>query len=174
MNIAERIEKIRRQIARNNTQEVFEDLEILLEDLPSEGATRYRSTILLILGKFHHLRNGELEGLISKEMYLVSHAKLTKSIINLLTEIEKSSPLKELVEFQGIVKDAIDTQIEHLKVILSEKDALKLYFDLDEFSKEDILNIISLLSEIYRSIGGDGIVIKKLDTLEFSTNLMPA
>lgn len=54
------------------------------------------------------------------------------------------------------------------------KNDLTLYFDLNDFSKKEILDTLSLLSAIYQSIGGDGLEIKKMNTLEFESALIPA
>jgi hypothetical protein len=46
--------------------------------------------------------------------------------------------------------------------------AISLYFDASQFDSTEIADIIHLLSDTYRSIGGDGLVIKKIDFLDFS------
>lgn len=43
---------------------------------------------------------------------------------------------------------------------------LSLYFDLEEFSNMEISAIISNLSELYRAIGGDVLIIKGMEQLE--------
>ncbi|MDN5200167.1 hypothetical protein QQ008_02315 [Fulvivirgaceae bacterium BMA10] len=50
---------------------------------------------------------------------------------------------------------------------------LSLYFDLEEFTKDEIVDIIANLSEIYSSIGGDELEIKGADLLEFESVLEP-
>jgi hypothetical protein len=53
-------------------------------------------------------------------------------------------------------------------------EALSAYFDLAEFSDKEIVATLSLLSDLYRSIGGDELVIKRTGTLDPSTVLTPA
>jgi hypothetical protein len=43
---------------------------------------------------------------------------------------------------------------------------LSLYFDLDEFSPDDVAEIIGLLSELYRDAGGDGLIIEDTTLLD--------
>jgi len=43
---------------------------------------------------------------------------------------------------------------------------LSLFFDLEEFSEQDIVEIISLLSDLYRGMGGDGLVIDRMRLLD--------
>lgn len=45
-------------------------------------------------------------------------------------------------------------------------DGLNLYFDFNEFSTEEISGALAVLSELYRSVGGDRLVIKKSEILE--------
>jgi hypothetical protein len=51
---------------------------------------------------------------------------------------------------------------------------LTFYFDLHEFSINDIAELLSLFSELYRSSGGDGLVIRSSKKLRFSSVLEPA
>ncbi len=39
-------------------------------------------------------------------------------------------------------------------------EPITLYFDLTEFSDDEIVLILSKLSDLYRSIGGDGLIIQ--------------
>jgi hypothetical protein len=43
---------------------------------------------------------------------------------------------------------------------------LSLYFDLEEFSKDEIVEMISLLSDLYREVGGDALVIDNVSLLD--------
>jgi hypothetical protein len=40
---------------------------------------------------------------------------------------------------------------------------LVTYFDMSQFTVSDVADILHLLSDIYRSVGGDGLAIKKID-----------
>jgi hypothetical protein len=50
---------------------------------------------------------------------------------------------------------------------------ISLYFDLASFSPTDIAEIISLLSELYTDIGGDGLVIDDITLLDFQPTIVP-
>ena len=54
----------------------------------------------------------------------------------------------------------------YLKETRNKYGSLSLFFDLSEFSLEEITETISLLSDLYTSIGGDVLEIKKMDVLE--------
>ena len=57
---------------------------------------------------------------------------------------------------------------------ISGKDNhLSLYFDLDEFDSEEISEIILNLSDIYSCIGGDRIVIKGMQQLQYVESIEP-
>lgn len=58
--------------------------------------------------------------------------------------------------------------------LLKEKSSLGLLFDTSEFTKEEITKIISLLSEMYESVGGDELEIVGTDYYEFTYSLEPA
>ena len=45
---------------------------------------------------------------------------------------------------------------------LSHSESLSLYFDLSTFGPTEIAEVIGLLSDIYRDIGGDGLIIDDL------------
>jgi hypothetical protein len=40
---------------------------------------------------------------------------------------------------------------------------LSAYFDMSQFTSHEVADIMHLLSDAYRSIGGDGLAIKKID-----------
>ena len=48
---------------------------------------------------------------------------------------------------------------------------LNFIFNLDEFDAEEISDIIALFSELYRSIGGDSLTIRNIETFEFINEL---
>jgi len=50
---------------------------------------------------------------------------------------------------------------------------LSLYFNLDEFSSTEIAEIIGFLSELYRELGGDGLIIDEIKMLEPSFIVEP-
>jgi len=43
---------------------------------------------------------------------------------------------------------------------------LSLYFSLSEFTEDEVVECIGLLSDLYRSVGGDGLVIKRTTLLD--------
>lgn len=43
---------------------------------------------------------------------------------------------------------------------------LTLFFDLEEYDQEEIIEIVGLLSDLYHSIGGDRLTIKTINTFE--------
>ncbi len=49
-----------------------------------------------------------------------------------------------------------------------EASSLSLYFDLDEFTPEQIATFIRLLSEVYHDLGGDELIIDDSTILEFA------
>lgn len=107
-------------------------------------------------------------------------SRLPKEVLVDMNQDEIRIHLKQnLLRLVGEFKEKNVAEREDLtqffyEQILYPSHPLKLYFDLNEFSKEDVVEIISLLSEIYKSIGGDGLEIKKLDCFEYINNLTPA
>ncbi|NOQ75256.1 MAG: hypothetical protein GQ574_24810 [Crocinitomix sp.] len=57
--------------------------------------------------------------------------------------------------------------------VSGENNCLSLYFNLDEYSPEEISKIISTLSDIYSIIGGDEIIIKGMQQLQYIEFLEP-
>jgi hypothetical protein len=50
---------------------------------------------------------------------------------------------------------------------------LRAYFDTSQFTANEIADIVHLLSDAYRSIGGDGLVIKRIDLSDTSSITLP-
>jgi hypothetical protein len=50
---------------------------------------------------------------------------------------------------------------------------INLYFDLAEFRDDEIVSILGRLSDLYRSIGGDALVIEGTETLDLANLLEP-
>lgn len=128
---------------------------------------KYRKLVFGIA--FGTLRDREEANYIVQETFMHIFEKW-----NMLSDPSDSESLKSF-----IVNIAKNKSLEHWKrkkkqeVEDFNKDHLTLYFDLDEFSKEEIVDVVALLSGIYESIGGDGLEIKKMDTFEFSESLIP-
>jgi hypothetical protein len=55
----------------------------------------------------------------------------------------------------------------------SKINPVEIYFDTSEFSNEEIAAILALLSDLYRSVGGDALVIDKMEMLDLSSVLVP-
>ncbi len=53
------------------------------------------------------------------------------------------------------------------------QDYLSLYFSLNEYNAEEISDIISHLSDVYHSIGGDHLVIKGMQQLTPQNAMQP-
>lgn len=51
----------------------------------------------------------------------------------------------------------------------SENKSLKLYFDLGEFNELEVANCILFLSDLYRSIGGEGLIIDDISMYKFES-----
>jgi hypothetical protein len=56
---------------------------------------------------------------------------------------------------------------------IADAAPIKLYFDLAEFSDDEIVSILGRLSDLYRSIGGDVLVIEGTETLDPASVLTP-
>jgi hypothetical protein len=77
---------------------------------------------------------------------------------NLFTPIELSQWL-----------DSTNTKYEDI-----DTPPFSLYFDLDEFSPEEIAEAIGNLSVLYASIGGDELIIEDTTIMDPSAVLVPA
>lgn len=67
----------------------------------------------------------------------------------------------------GIIKES-ESDIEKIITTISKKtNPISLYFLEDEYTKEEIAEIISNLSDIYREIGGDKLIIEGLHSYEY-------
>jgi hypothetical protein len=67
---------------------------------------------------------------------------------------------------------------ERLKRISADKDApnrspITLYFDTSQYSNAEIAEILGRFSDLYRSLGGDALVIDRTETLDPSLVLTP-
>ena len=56
---------------------------------------------------------------------------------------------------------------------LESSAPISLYFDLDNFSTTDIVDIIALFSELYMDVGGDGLIIDDVTLLDCQPALNP-
>lgn len=80
------------------------------------------------------------------------------------------------------VLPSLDLDFENLEKTINtlklgfnnDKDTLPLYFLEEEYSNSEIAEIISFLSDIYREIGGDKLVIKGTSIFEFIPDLEPS
>ena len=66
----------------------------------------------------------------------------------------------------------IDERIVHV-LDSSSNDSLSLYVLEEEYTSAEISELISFVSDLYREIGGDGLVIKGMDILEIESVLEP-
>lgn len=82
----------------------------------------------------------------------------------LITGFELSSNLKTVQAVEKGLEQAFSE---------SSNDRLSLYFLEEEYSPEEIGQIISFLSDLYRSEGGDKLVIRGFEILEFESILEP-
>lgn len=82
--------------------------------------------------------------------------------------------LLELIGLEELLRDAI-TYLHESKPLSARDSAapISLYFDLNNFSLTDIVDIIALLSELYADIGGDSLVIDDITLLDFQPALVP-
>ncbi|MBT1690079.1 hypothetical protein [Dawidia soli] len=103
-------------------------------------------------------RSRSLESLL-KELFSLSR--------KLITGINNSHHLKPIT----ILLKAADIMITTRKqnsYPAPVPAAISLYFDASQFDSTEIADIIHLLSDTYRIIGGDALVIKKMDYLDLS------
>lgn len=100
-------------------------------------------------------------------------------VSGLIDEIYKDDVVEfELKEgkkgFNAVNVKVIDGSIPRTREKISgENNYLSLYFDLDEFDSEEISEIILNLSNIYSCIGGDRIIIKGMQQLQYVESLEP-
>jgi ATP-dependent Clp protease ATP-binding subunit ClpA len=85
-------------------------------------------------------------------------------------------PASELIvsETEGtIVRMEADALIEEAIVIptTEDKKPLSLIFNLEEYPKEEVKEIISLLSELYHNVGGDYLKVSGLSNFEVINHL---
>lgn len=148
------IREIRYLLSEDNLEEATKLLAALLADfgqlneLSNELAFLYRQ--LKIIDKEMQL------GQIEVNQVLKSRSKISDRILEILEEYLQIGWQHKLMP-----------NLENPLHSFASDGNLKLYFDLEEFSKDEVVEVISLLSTIYQSIGGDKLEIKKMDTLEF-------
>jgi hypothetical protein len=86
------------------------------------------------------------------------------------TYIKNSFEYQHMNEiFPGLIQDLSILE----KLVEDSQPRLNLIFNLSEFDSEEIAGVISVLSDIYRSIGGDALEIKKIETFEFTNQFQP-
>jgi len=81
-------------------------------------------------------------------------------------ELDPLSPYQELGESSPVEKDYYVLKPEG-------QSNLSLIFNLSEYDSEEITEIISVLSELYGTLGGDKLTIKSISTSELIPNLIP-
>lgn len=102
---------------------------------------------------------------------------IRQSIIQALSEHNRLSklPLYEITHIEDVIDDAKISEAlgKLLNESLNAGPTMNLIFDLAEFDTTEIGEIILMLSELYRSVGGDNLEIKKVDSFEFITEFQP-
>jgi ribosomal protein S1 len=97
-----------------------------------------------------------------------------------MSKTERENPQKEFIvglqyDFTIIGGSADNKRISLSRIAHQETDDpnrsssgenFSLYFDLNEYSQADIAEMISLLSDLYRSVGGDALVIERATLLD--------
>lgn len=53
------------------------------------------------------------------------------------------------------------------KRLISSSKSLDLIFDMSEFDADETSDMLILLSDLYRSVGGDRLIIKRMDIFDF-------
>lgn len=92
-------------------------------------------------------------------------------IMLLATGFDYATNVKELKESISNIESIILTSDE--EVINPNKEILSLYFLEEEYTAEEIAEVISFLSDLYRNEGGDGLVITGNNILEYDSTLQP-
>lgn len=144
-----------------------ENTELILETLISRHRKRIYTYILLIVKKDE----------IAKDIFQETFVK----VISLM----KTGKYTENGKFVSwVLRIAHNFIIDHFRKEklynsfnegkYQEEEPISLYFNTVEFNKNEIVEIISLLSEIYRTIGGDGLIIKGMKSFKYVNELQPA
>lgn len=73
-------------------------------------------------------------------------------------------------KIQAKILDFITQRMPNFSRALGKETAapISLYFDLGEFSTEDVVEVIGTLSDLYRDIGGDALVIDGMMAIDFA------
>ena len=108
---------------------------------------------------------------------------LQETFINIIRKLRKKDLIGGDNFFDSLVRISNVLILEHLKKIeqhqlfsegkYQEESPLNLFFNIDEFNKNEIVEVISLLSKIYKTISGDGLIIKKMSCFEYVNELQP-
>ena len=75
-------------------------------------------------------------------------------------------------EYESNIEEVSQTvELLTKSLTTANKDSLSLYFLEEEYSPDEIVELLSFLSDLYRSEGGDELVIKGSDVLQFESIL---
>ena len=97
------------------------------------------------------------------------HSLSIISLINKINKYDLDIPLIDVFRHPIIGKLANEVH----KLNESESNTLNVYFSLDEYTKSEIVDILEALSELYSSIGGDELVIKRVGQYQIEGILEP-
>lgn len=103
----------------------------------------------------------------------------TSENLNIIMGVYEDSNLGDNIEVQIIIAGfELDDSLAEDRLInqtleLSKKDTLTLYLLEEEYTTSDISELISFISDLYREIGGDSLVIKGMEILEVESVLEP-
>lgn len=100
---------------------------------------------------------------------------IRQSILQALAEQDLKAKKSEF-DVQNFTGNELSTFLNKSFEFIEDMDSnmtsgLNFIFNLDEFDAEEISDIIALFSELYRSIGGDSLTIRNIETFEFINEL---
>ena len=79
-----------------------------------------------------------------------------------LLRVSKSAARRARILLGEFVDSKFPEGKQRVTLLYTKKrNEINLFFSLEEFSSEEIANTIGLISELYKNIGGDEIIIEK-------------
>ncbi|MHA7844451.1 MAG: Clp protease N-terminal domain-containing protein [Winogradskyella sp.] len=159
---------------------IFDKLNVKTEELKKQLEQKFIKKTGEQAKNLHLTRQAEralkttfLEAKLFKSLSILpAHLLLT------ITRNENDPSTKFLMQ-NGINYDYVKSAYKDYQATYSDyfinnnSPYLSLYFMEDEYTSEEIAEVISFLSDLYKEEGGDGLVIKGNDILEFESFLEP-
>lgn len=174
---------------KSQEPEIYYDLPLtkaanaIIENVSNTGEIIFPTDGRLLLS-FLSLSQDEYPEVKDLQIFLSNNGLTYQRIYEILkAEYDAEQEYAMISEIYSMLEDKLKTDHDEAfntptekpksKLVFKNTQPISLYFDKKQFSTEEIARMISILSEIYKSVSGDELEIEGMNRFEFFSSFNP-